>query len=390
MSSFPSNATSTDASVELSTLAVEMMLVHRKIDEIKRKGSWISKLRDVAKFTVQTTSADHFSSAKGAVHSEEMKKRALEQILPSIFDVAQAYEDHIMQYSLFEGSGNADPGRGKHHTWKPIPRPARRTAPKRPRRTIVESPETVHETICDASGDETEPDDTMVRLARAPYGLPRAEPSPRLMTAQSQPEVQTSQQFIASEDGRRQTWTTNTPVPASGPCTPVTSQDDCKLHRIASTPNSSFDQSLHGLHIEEEDLDKKPYPRAMSDHGSVHPQYNMAPYTQPMQMEYPAAQASFEGQPYQPANTYPTLAQAHFTQTDTGFINPFTMFNAPPPPMGYTQYTSPMPTVNGFVYEQNIFPSTPMSTPMTPSDPNASFHSMSSDYSVDPRGLHHF
>lgn len=161
----------TDICAELSTLAVEIMLVHRETDEIKRKGSWINKLREVAHFTIQTTSADHFSSSKGSAHSEEMKKRALDLILPSIFDVAQSYEDHIMQYSLFEGSDNVDPGRGKHHTWKPIPRPARRHPLKRPRRTVARSTDIVQGTICEASGDETEPDDTMVRLVAIPHGL---------------------------------------------------------------------------------------------------------------------------------------------------------------------------------------------------------------------------
>ncbi|KAF2623938.1 hypothetical protein BU25DRAFT_461448 [Macroventuria anomochaeta] len=380
---------------DLSTLAVEMMLVHREIDEVKRKGSWITKLRDVAKFTVQTTSADHFSSSKGAAHSEEMKKRALEQILPSIFDVAQAYEDHIMQYSLFEGSGNADPGRGKHHTWKPIPRPVRRQQPKRPRRTVKGRPDTVQETICEASGDETEPDDTMTRLARVPHGLPQAAPSPRPMTAHSQPEIQTPRQFTIADDSHRQTWKADTPASISGPCTPATSQDDSKMHRTASTPNSSFDQSLHGLHLGEEDLNLKPHARTMSDNGTMHPPYNMVPYNQPVQ--YPAAPTGFSGQAYQPTDNYPNPAPSSFPQNGPTFINPFTMFNAPPPPISYTQYASPMSTANGFPYEQGIFsptpmsfPNTPMSMPITPSDPNMTFHGLPSDYPVDPQGLHHF
>jgi hypothetical protein len=372
-----------------------MMLVHREIDEIKRKGpSWITKLRDVAKFTVQTTSADHFSSSKGAEHSEEMKKRALSQILPSIFDVAQSYEDHIMQYGLFEGSGNVDPGRGKHHTWKPIPRPVRRTQPKRPRRTATRNVYVSQETICDASGDETEPDDTMTRLARVSHGLPQAAPSPRPMTAQSHPDFPTPRLYNTTEDGHSQAWKVDTPVASSGPCTPATSQDDCKMHRTASTPNSSFDHSLNGLHLEEENLDLKPHARAMSDHGTMHPPYNMGPYSQPVQ--YRAGQPGFTGQVYQPTENYPHPAPPSFAQHGTTFINPFAMFNAPPPPMGYTQYTSPMPTNHGFHSEQGMFPptpmsfpNTPMSVPMTPSDPNMSFHGLPSEYPVDPQGVHY-
>lgn len=378
---------------DLSTLAVEMMLVHREIDEIKRKGPWISKLRDVAKFTVQTTSADHFSSSKGAAHSEEMKKRALEQILPSIFEVAQAYEDHIMQYNLIEGSGSKDPGRGRHHTWKPIPRPVRRQQPKRPRRTATGRSDRVQETVYEASGDETEPDDTMTRLARIPHGLPQAPPSPRPMTAHALSESQTPRHSIAAEDSHRQAWKVDTPS-ASGPCTPATSQDDYLMHRTTSTPNSSFDQSLHGLHLGEEDLDMKPHTRTMSDHGSMQPPYNMAPYAQPLQ--YPQAATGFSGQAYQPADHYANQPSA-FPQNAPTFVNPFTMFNAPPPPMGYTQYASPMPTANGYAYEQGIFPPTPMSfpntplnMPMTPSDGSMSFHGLPTDYSVDPQGVPHF
>ncbi|KAJ4329525.1 hypothetical protein N0V87_010765, partial [Didymella glomerata] len=55
------------------------------------------------------TPVANFSSSKDDTRNEEMKKRALEKILPSIFEVAQTYEDHIMQYELFEGSGNTDP-----------------------------------------------------------------------------------------------------------------------------------------------------------------------------------------------------------------------------------------------------------------------------------------
>ena len=86
------------------------MLVHRKVDEIKHQGSWITKLHDMTKLAVQTTSAVYFSLSKDTALGEEMKKRALDQILPSIFDVAQAYEEHITQHNLFEGSGNVAPG----------------------------------------------------------------------------------------------------------------------------------------------------------------------------------------------------------------------------------------------------------------------------------------
>lgn len=377
-----------DTLAELSTLAVEMMLVHREIDEIKRKGPWISKLREVAKFTVKTTSADHFSSSKGAVHSEEMKTRALEQILPSIFEVAQAYEDHIMQYSLFEGSGNVDPGRGKYHTWKHIPRPVRQLQPKRPRRSGRDSPNPmqVQDTICETSGDETEPDETMTRLARIPHA------SPQFLPISSRPMIQTPRQSFSAEDNYRQAWNVDTPVTASGPCTPILPQDDVKMHRTASTPNSSFDQSLHGLHIGEENLDMKPQTRTLSEQGNMQP-YNMIPHSQPMQ--YPAAPTAFSGQAYQPTDHYPNPAPSPFTQPALTFVNPF-MYSAPSP-IGYGQYAAPMPITSGYPYDQNMYPptpvsyaSTPMSMQMPPSDPSMTFNGLPSEYSADPQGLPHF
>lgn len=367
------------------------MLVHREIDEIKRKGPWISKLREVAKFTVQTTSADHFSSSKGAAHSEEMKKRALEQILPSIFEVAQAYEDHIMQYNLIEGSGNKDSGRGRHHTWKPIPRPVRQQQPKRPRRAIRS--ERVQETVYEASGDETEPDDTMARLSSISHGLPQADQSPRAMTAHAMPESQTHRHSIAAEDSYRQGWKVETPS-ASGPCTPATSQDDYTMFRTSSTPNSSFDQSLHGLHLGEDELDLKPHARTMSNHSSMQPHYNMPPYGQPLQ--YGTAPNGFSGLPYEPVDNFANQQPA-FSPTGPAFVNPFTMFNAPHPPMGYSQYATAVPATSRYPYDQGMFtatpmsyPSTPINMPMTPNDGGMAYHGQPSDYPVDAQGTHHF
>lgn len=377
-----------DRPADLSTLAVEMMLIHRDIDAIKRNGSWISKLRDVAKFTVQTTSADHFSSSKGAAHSEEMKMRALEQILPSIFEVAQAYEDHIMQYNLIEGSGNEDPGRGRHHTWKPIPRPVRRQQPKRPRRT-----DRIQTTVYEGSGDETEPDETITRLARIPHGLTPAVPSPRPMAAHAEPGRHTPRHSITAEDHHQLGRKAKTPS-GSGPCTPATSQDNCMMHRTVSTPSSSFNQSLHGPQVSEEDLDMESHARPMLDHDGMQPPYHMGSFSQPLQ--YPAAPSGFSGPPYQSGDNFANPPSAFAPNTST-FVSPFTMFNGGPPPIGYTQYASPMATGSGYSYEQGIFPPTPMSfpntpmnMPLTPSDSGMTYHGLPLDYSVDPQGVHRF
>jgi hypothetical protein len=249
----------------------------------------------------------------------------------------------------------------------------------------------VQEHLQEASGDETEPDDTMNKLAWCPQPT-----QPRPLAAQSQPEARTPQQPPATEEVCRQKRAGDTPLSSSGPCTPVTTQDDCKMNRTTSTPNSSFDQSLHGLHIGEEGLDLKPHTRTMSDQGNLQPQYTIVPYNQPM--PYSSGIPDFANNTYQPTNNFVNQTPTHFTHNSAGFVNPFSMFNAPQPSMGFTQYTSTMPTCNnGFQYEQSMFPSTPMSfpstpisVPMTPSDTNTSFHGLPSDFPVDPQALHHF
>lgn len=60
-----------------------------------------------------------------------MKARAINEILPSLFDIAQAYEDHVIRCSVFEGLGKTDPGDGTHHSWQAIAKPTRRVCAKK-------------------------------------------------------------------------------------------------------------------------------------------------------------------------------------------------------------------------------------------------------------------
>ena len=384
--------------LELSTLAVEIMLVHRKVDEMKRKGSWITQLRDFAKFTIQTTSADHFSSSKGTAHSEEMKERAQERILPSIFDVARLYENHIMQYSLYEGSGNVDLGKGIYHTWKPIPRPARQVQRrKRPRRVTRRSSDVGRDALDETSGEETEADDTMTTLAEGSREPSQSFSSPRPITAASQSVAQTPRPIIMSDESLPMLCKGDESVTASTPCTPASPYGDTKMYRTASTPNSSFGQSLHGLHLEE-DADMKPSMRTPSLKGDVdppmcttQPSYPGSPYNQPMQC--PPAPTGYNSQMYQHHGEYPTSAPSPFGHADPTFVNPFSMFNASSHAMSYGQYAGPMRNTQGFPYEQGVFPSTPMgfaNTPMTPTDTNMTYNGLPPDYAVDPERLHHF
>ncbi|KAI2475115.1 hypothetical protein Ptr902_13462 [Pyrenophora tritici-repentis] len=143
----------------LLALAVDIMLQHRPIDEVKRKGSWVAKLRHTAEYAVQTTPSDQFSSSKGSGFSNMMQIRALTEILPSLFDIAQKYEDHVCQS---QQCGNTNLGMGGRVTWQPLTRPPRQTLAPRKRHQTAKATSVVRvESDADASGDDTDVDDTV-------------------------------------------------------------------------------------------------------------------------------------------------------------------------------------------------------------------------------------
>lgn len=349
-------------------MAVELILIHRKVDEIKREKLWINGLRKVAELTIHTTSVDHYSSSKEGAYSAEMKKRAQEQILPSIFDVAQSYEDHVMQYSLFEGSGYVHAGRGKRHTWKPIPRPARQTTrSKRTHRTITRRADHAQEAMYEASDEETEPDDTTINVAE--FSLPASLPRPT--TAISQNIVQTP----GSDANLSKICKFDEPVLSSDPCTPAQTQGDCWSYRIASTPKSSFHKS-NGLHSES-GLDVKPLSRAPTVYGDN----NHAMYTTPAKgnvqsshdgglynpfVPYPPSMTGFSAL-YQPQEADTTLTPSTYVQAIPSIVNPSSMYSAQSPPMGYGCYPY------ASLYNSTPVSSTKMqvSTPLAPATPFA-------------------
>jgi hypothetical protein len=69
-------------------LAIEIMLVHRRIDlECNKKekgfnGSWIRGLKEDAEHLVKSKPAQIFSSARYSAFTEAMKARALNEIFP--------------------------------------------------------------------------------------------------------------------------------------------------------------------------------------------------------------------------------------------------------------------------------------------------------------------
>ncbi|KAF9728591.1 hypothetical protein PMIN01_13419 [Paraphaeosphaeria minitans] len=110
----------------LVPLAVDIMLIHRRIDEEVGKHkhtSWTRLLETDAVYLISSKDEERFSSSRGAKFNIAMKKRALEAILPSIFNIAKSHEEYVAQYNLYEGSGNEDPGCGEQVTWQAIPKP---------------------------------------------------------------------------------------------------------------------------------------------------------------------------------------------------------------------------------------------------------------------------
>ena len=194
----------------------------------------------------------------------------------------------------------------------------------------------------------------MVRLARPTHGLPQPVSSPRPTTAFGQVETQSLQQSTTAEDSHRQTWELDTPVSASAPCMPVAPQEEYKMHCLALTPNSSFDQSSHGLHLEEEHIETKPYAQTISDPSDTHDPYYKMPYSQPIQ--YLTVPTGSSGQINWPANNHENSEPSINAQDSTMLTNPSTMFDAPQNPLGYTQYASIMSTAIGFPHNQGFSP----------------------------------
>jgi hypothetical protein len=207
---FPTSGTNQD--VGLLTLAVDIMLQHRDIpiDEYKRRQSWTYKLRQVAQFEIEMTPQEQYSSSRNPAFSALMKQRAEKDILPSLFDVSQSYEDHVVQYGLW--------------------------------------------TYADIK--DTEPDDTMYKLAaqimrrkeareaRRKAKVPTSEVLPTTRASSVEPTSREATIEAPSPTvlGRRSI--SATPQPSAQQ---VSSLDDTK-----SAMSSSFDQSMNHLRLQDD------------------------------------------------------------------------------------------------------------------------------------------
>ncbi|EOA89415.1 uncharacterized protein SETTUDRAFT_105680, partial [Exserohilum turcica Et28A] len=220
---------------ELLILAVDVMLQHRLIDIDKRRGSWVAELRKAAQIAIDSIPRGQFSSSKGSDFSEKMQRRALEEILPNLFEVAQLYEDHFARHGHYEGSGIPDPGKGKHVTWQPLMRPIREpVAPKKRLRRTRPAPASKLEPDTDALGDETEVDDSVTSLYLRSKQL-----------ASNRIDMSKSAKSTAIRD----------PTTPSSRGAAAAELHSCSCSTTV-TPNDSFGQSMQGLLLEEEaDLD---------------------------------------------------------------------------------------------------------------------------------------
>jgi hypothetical protein len=113
--------------VDLLYIASDLMFVHRCVDHRKRKGSWIPQLRELAMNIADGMPAEAFSLYEEAAINDSIKRQILRATLPTLFDIAEAHEDYVTEYELFEGSGNADQREGEYVTWKSYTLPQKRT-----------------------------------------------------------------------------------------------------------------------------------------------------------------------------------------------------------------------------------------------------------------------
>jgi len=239
------------------------MMQHRDvpIDEWKRQQSWSHKLRQVAQFEIEMTPQEQYSSSRNPAFSKLMKERAQNDILPSLFDVSQSYEDHVNQYSLWSYKNIKDFPKGKAVTWQLVPRPPKQISHKRPRsapRPKVKREEMIIEALVESTGDETEPDDTMYRLAAQIIRKKEAKEAQRKARAAAEFSAPITRAPSVQRASREQTVEAPSPTVASQRSAPVTPQAEPQLTQDRSMDDAkpmvsvSFDQSMDHLRLQDE------------------------------------------------------------------------------------------------------------------------------------------
>jgi hypothetical protein len=123
---------------EVEALFIQIILLHRYPAETQRIGivNWVQKLATSATRSIEAMPDESFASSKIPVYNFGQKERALKEILPELFDVAKAHEDHFAAYGA-----DGDVSQSAQYTWKPASKPPR-GEPARSRRRM-ETPEEI-------------------------------------------------------------------------------------------------------------------------------------------------------------------------------------------------------------------------------------------------------
>lgn len=340
---------STNATVGLLKVAVTMMLQHRKIDEPKRKGSWVAKLQQAAQYAIETTPPEQFSSSKGSGFSERMRDRALNEIMPSLFSIAQIYEDHLARNNLYEGTGNIDTREGTMCTWQPVSRPPRQSILNR-KRAKVQSRASRRRAVSDAtfSDNETEVDDTVTNSFLCRQGKPSQKPQRLSNADRMQPVPAPTPAPVPASTAALSVSTTPMPTYITAP--------PPQRSTIAPSPNASFDRTMTRLRLDDEgDVDAK-YANG-SEFNNTNMMCTMFPLSQPP-MQYAASQPcfttpGFHGQDH--AVPFDSPAQSPFVAGSP--YPPYTMFNMGyPPSLDNTAFATPAMDANhhGYPYDYEV------------------------------------
>ncbi|KAH9860187.1 hypothetical protein IAQ61_011971 [Plenodomus lingam] len=351
----------------LLKVAVTMMLQHRAIDEPKRKGSWVAKLQQAAQYAIETTPPEQFSSSKGSGFSERMRDRALNEIMPSLFSIAQIHEDHLAQYNLYEGRGNVDTRRGTMCTWQPVSRPPRQSTFNRKRAKVPSRAPRIREVSEDTvSGDDTEVDDTIsntfLRRERAQYRRQQRTPK-ATRSLQASP--------------------IDAPALTSANCASTPSRGSTMM----ATPNGSFERTMTGLCLEGDvNMDVKYVDATHFSNPDM--MCNMFALSQPVQ--YSVSQPSFDSHSFHgQENVAPFPGPAH-PAFDSGSVydTAFTAFNTPyPQEVRNAVFNAPLPGAHhhGFPYGYDGgFPAVSGAHPV-----DTSFHGPPADLEMNSQFSHH-
>ncbi|OAL51010.1 hypothetical protein IQ07DRAFT_408719 [Pyrenochaeta sp. DS3sAY3a] len=347
----PYNEPSHLSKTNLQLLAIDVLLQHRKVDAAKRKGSWVRRLKLTAQYTVEMAVPELFSSSKRPQYNEAMKERARSCILPSIFEVAQSYEDHLAQYNLYEGEGNEDPGNGQTHTWQSAPKPPREKVRRSTNTKACPSPPQENK-AAELSETETEVDDTIsnrfLRRDRAVAQQPRV----------GKEDVGTS---LPSNPPPSLVGTASTPV-----------APNMSLPMQGFVPNNvtmgltpSFNQSMTGLQLNDGmnldlDMDVKCSDGAQFLHPPMRPMYSLGET-----MAFPGSHSTYVMQTQDTTGSFSSMNPASFAgHSPSGQMNQYPMFATSfPPPACTPGFVDP--TMGGFSYECEGGYATPMTTTTT-------------------------